>query len=351
MHERLPIDALVEVFRYIYSNTSTVKSLLNVRGVSHSWRAAADTLVWRSLIASPRLFDIPLSCVTIQNLEEDITPCGWFRDGLNRQQTLNYVTFNLDEGRLFNRDLVKIFIEALLKCKRACVEIDLDSPPERSSNQHLGASDPSIIPLYQFLWKSNYLGIGSCIPSKFCFPWPNLRNGVPWSQLTTLYLDWPLSIDDARHILSEGRMTFEHVSLFCIAPIDTGTTDADDEKPRETTTYSSPLNSIVHHLISLTIHTCIDLTPLFSSFVFQSLKHLDLGARGQFKSLPDDVPSLLHHDLDISRGSLMSLSLFSTKNMDHSIIHPILIKCRKLRRLEWYGDLTNLPVIRFHSIL
>jgi hypothetical protein len=197
VHERLPIDALVEVFRYIYSNISTVKSLLNVRGVSRSWKAAANTLVWQSLIASPRLFDIPLSSVTIQNPEEDIL-CSWFRDGLNRQQTFDYVTFSLDEGRLFNRDLVKVFTEALLKCKRACIEIDLDSPPERSSNQHLGASNPSIIPLHQFLWKSNYLGIGNCIPSNFCFPWRNLRDGVPWSQLTTLYLDCPLSIDDAR---------------------------------------------------------------------------------------------------------------------------------------------------------
>ena len=32
MHDCLPIGALVEVIRYIYSNT-TVKTLLNVRGV------------------------------------------------------------------------------------------------------------------------------------------------------------------------------------------------------------------------------------------------------------------------------------------------------------------------------
>jgi hypothetical protein len=136
-------------------------------------------------------------------------------------------------------------------------------------------------------------------------------------------------------------MTLEHVSLSYIAPIGTG---ADDERPRDPTTYSSPFKSIVHHLISLTIHTCVDLAPLFSSFVFQSLKHLDLRAHEQFKSLPYDTSFLLDHDLDIPWGGLMSLSLFSTKNMDHSIIHPILIKCRKLRRFEWYGDLTDFSV-------
>jgi hypothetical protein len=315
--------------------------LLNVRGVSRSWRAAADTLIWQSLIASPRLFDAPLSPMTIQNLEEDITLCSWFQDGLNRQQTLDYVTFSLDEGRRFDRDLAKVFTEALLKCKRACVEIDLNSPPGWSTNHHLGASDPSIIPLHQFLWKSNYLGIGNCIPSKFYFPWPNLRDGIPWSQLTTLYLDCPLSIDDARHVLSEGRMTLERASLSYIAPNDSGTMGDNDERPRHPPIYAAELKLIVHHLFSLTIHTCVDLTPLFSSFVFQSLKHLDLRVRGQ---LPHDTPPLLDHNLDIPWAGLMSLSLFSNNNMDPCLIHPILIKCRKLRRFEWYGDLTDFPV-------
>ena len=44
----------------------------------------------------------------------------------------------------------------LLKCHRAHVEIDLVTLSQRSANQHLGTSDPSLISLRQFLWKSNH---------------------------------------------------------------------------------------------------------------------------------------------------------------------------------------------------
>ena len=133
-------------------------------------------------------------------------------------------------------------------------------------------------------------------------------------------------------------MMLEHAFLSYITAIDTGIMNADDERD-SSTIYPSRLKSIMHHLFSLTIHTCVDLTPLFSSFDFQSLKHLDLRVRGQF---PHNTPPLL--DLDIPWAGLISLSLFSTNNMDPCLIHPILIKCRKLRRFEWYGDLTDFSV-------
>jgi len=69
----------------------------------------------------------------------------------------------------------------------------------------------------------------------------------------------------------------ERASLLYIALIDTGL--------RNPTIHLAQLKLVVHHLVSLTIHTCVNLTPLFSSFVFLSLKHkhLDLRARAQCK--------------------------------------------------------------------
>jgi hypothetical protein len=91
---------------------------------------------------------------------------------------------------------------ALKKCKTARIVIDLTEAELNKMSPQRQLYQP--IPLRDFSWTSEHMGIRHILPEVYQFPWLTLWQDLPWQQLTHVDLDCPLSLWDAHHILAHG---------------------------------------------------------------------------------------------------------------------------------------------------
>ena len=312
---KLPIEILCEIMAFllfaepIYAPTHI--RLLAPRHVCQHLREIAKKEIRKTLNASRRHFDTERS----SELRE------WFKGHAKSQDLKHEVSLqvDLDTRYSLDKDLLKNFVGALPNCRQARVEIQgiggLFGKP-------FGTLPITTVPpsdIHSFSWISATLGIRDPIPLNG-FPWHVLVNDLPWSQLTYLSLDCPLSDVDAYGVLSKGQTTFQSVSLK-LTKIDQNISSDPVALPR---------------LRSLTIDTHVPVRDLLSKLSLSALENLDLKSRVCAR---EESP-LLNQHLNVPWGQLKSLSLSNedTGERRRCPVTAILMECSQLQRFEWDGS-------------
>ena len=191
----LPAELLCEIMAFLLSTeplyAPTHLRLLAPRHVCRRLRNAAEQETLMTLNASHRLFDAELG--------RDLELTQWFKRRAEFQDLRHAVSFQIDMRHSLDMDLLKDFVGALLSCRQARVEI------QGPAVGTLPITTSTVLPshIHSFSWISATLGVRDRIPVDK-FPWRTLVDDLPWSQLTYLSLDCPLSDLDAFDILSKG---------------------------------------------------------------------------------------------------------------------------------------------------
>jgi hypothetical protein len=313
----LPNELLCEIMALLLSTeplyAPTHLRLLAPRHVCRRLRNAAEREIPMTLNASHRPF--------VAGRDLELT--RWFKRRAEFQDLRHAVSFQIDTRNLvfLDLDLLNDFVGALPNCRQARVEIQ--GPAVGSLPITASIVAPSRI--HSFSWISATLGIRDRIPLDN-FPWKILVDDLPWSQLTHLSLDCPLSDLDAFDILSRGPTTFESVSLK-LTQLTMGT---DMNK--------NPLGDPVAlpSLRSLTIDTHVPVRDLLSKLSLSALENLDL--KSHISTEEEDSP-LLNQHLNIPWSQLRSLSLSNedTRERRRCPVTAILMECRQLQQFQWDG--------------
>lgn len=135
---------------------------------------------------------------------------------------------------------------------------------------------------------------------------------VPLVQLTSIFLNCPLTVDDCLVILKRGSQleTVEFNNIF-----------RESDQPQDTT----PGHVIPHHMVSsLKIHSSVDVGQLFHDMEFSNLTHLHL-------DLPHTANRL--NDLKIPWPLLTTLIL--TCPLDLVEAYQVFRRCHLVARIEW----------------
>jgi hypothetical protein len=307
----LPDELLCEIMAFLLSTeplyASTHLRLLAPRHVCRRLRNAAEQEIPMTLNASHRPFDTGPG--------EDLELARWFKRRAEFQVLRHEVSFQIDTRYSLDMDLVEDFVGALLNCRQARVEI------QGSAVGTLPITTSTVLPshTHSFSWISSTLGVRDRI-SLDNFPWQILVDDLPWSQLTYLSLDCPLSDLDAFDILSNGSTTLETVSL------------------KLTEMNHNPLGNPVAlpSLRSLTIDTHVPVQDLLSTLSLSALENLDLKSH---VSPEEEESPLLNQHLNVPWGQLRSLSLSNeaTRERRRCPVTAILMECKQLQRFKWEG--------------
>ena len=307
----LPAELLCEIMAFLLSTeplyAPTHLRLLAPRHVCRRLRNAAEQETLMTLNASHRLFDAELG--------RDLELTQWFKRRAEFQDLRHAVSFQIDMRHSLDMDLLKDFVGALLSCRQARVEI------QGPAVGTLPITTSTVLPshIHSFSWISATLGVRDRIPVDK-FPWQTLVDDLPWSQLTYLSLDCPLSDLDAFDILSKGSTTLETVSL------------------KLTEMNYNPLGDPVAlpSLRSLTIDTHVPVQDLLSNLSLSALENLNL--KSHVSSEEEDLP-LLNQHLNVPWSQLKSLSLSNedTRERRRCAVTAILMECKQLQRFQWEG--------------
>jgi hypothetical protein len=306
----LPDELLCEIMAFLLSTeplyASTHLRLLAPRHVCRRLRNAAEQEIPMTLNASHRPFDTGPG---------DLELTRWFKRLAEFQDLRHAVSFQIDTRYSLDMDLVEDFVSALLNCRQARVKIQ--APAAGTLPITISTVPPSHI--HSFSWISATLGVRHGIPLDN-FPWRTLVDDLPWSQLTYLSLDCPLSDLDAFDILSNGSTTLETVSL------------------KLTDMNHNPLGDPVAlpSLRSLTIDTHVPVQHLFSKLSLSALENLNL--KSHVSPEEEDSP-LLNQHLNVPWCQLRSLALSNedTRERRRCAVTAILMECKQLQRFQWEG--------------
>jgi hypothetical protein len=204
----LPNELLSEIMAFLLSTeplyAPTHLRLLAPRHVCQRLRNAAEKEIRKTLNASHGHFD------TRGNVELR----RWFKGRAESQELRHAVSLqvDVDTRHSLDKDLLTDFVTALPNCRQARVEIQGTGGLFGKPFGGLAITTVPPSHIHSFSWISATLGIRDPIPLDN-FPWHVLADHLPWSQLTHLSLDCPLSDVDAFDILLKERATFESVSL------------------------------------------------------------------------------------------------------------------------------------------
>jgi hypothetical protein len=310
----LPNELLYEIMAFLLSieplYAPTHLRLLAPRHVCRRLRNAAEKEIRKTLNASHGHFD------TRGNVELR----RWFKGRAEPQELRHAVSLqvDVDTRHSLDKDLLKDFVSALPNCRQARVEIQGTGGLFGKPFGTLAITTVPPSHIHSFSWISATLGIRDPIPLDN-FPWHVLANHLPWSQLTHLSLDCPLSDLDAYGVLSKGQTTLESVSLKLT------------ERKKNLLGVPVPLPS----LRSLTIDTRVPVRDLLSKLSLSALEKLDLKSRVCAR---EDSP-LLNQHLNVPWGQLRSLSLSNedTRERRSCPVTAILTECHQLQQFKWQG--------------
>ena len=145
-----------------------------------------------------------------------------------------------------------------MKCRTVRIVIDLTDA--HFDEDFTGRTTSSAIPLRNFSWTSEHMGIRHILPEIYWFPWLTLRHDMPWQQLTYVDLDCPLSLWDAHHVLAYGtNITDARLSTITVV----------DNLDQDCLPFLHP--TPVSPLCSFTICSQLDLHVLFSDVELPNL--------------------------------------------------------------------------------
>ncbi|KAF8887844.1 hypothetical protein CPB84DRAFT_1964327 [Gymnopilus junonius] len=335
----LPDEVLAEIIELLMLNElkytkSTHLLLLNIRQVSPHWRSVAERLIRSHLIVGPDFFE---------HAKPDLVE--WY-SGWSRQHSLfKTVAFHVPPDSGCNQDDLLIFWHALARCIRGDISVDSEIDVT-----HLTPHNK--LDLLEFSWKSRYLGIRQNLSCSHLPP-INLRQEISWSQLTFLSLDCPLSLADCYYVMSAGCHTLQSTSLFKVGyPLLSELQDVIPKLP------SIPRDSetvVLSQLISISIHSHINIQGLLELFSFPRLVNVELHALQDHPLLSNDLETFkISADLSLPWASLLNLSLKNESYQWRCPVGLVLTKCDKLQRFEWQGHSGDFSIPRLgqsHSYL
>ncbi|KIM37831.1 hypothetical protein M413DRAFT_30505 [Hebeloma cylindrosporum] len=325
---KLPNELLCEIIGFLLSSEPlyepTHRRLLALRHVCRHLRETAERELRKALNAPHCRFDT----------EKHAELRRWFKDRAEDHFLRDEVSFqvHLDTCHFLDEDLLNGFLDALLHCRQATVEIQAGGLFGMDYDGTLPITATVVRPsrIHSFSWISATLGIRDLIPLDN-FPWRVLVNDLPWTQLTHLSLDCPLSDLDAYEVLSNGWATINSVSLKL-------TEIHENTETNKNTTLNKYLSGQVvalPSLRSLTVDTHVPIRDFLSKLSLPALENLDLKSPVRAR---EESPRL-NECLNVPWSQLKSLSLSNddTRDRRRCPVTAILVECKELERFHWEG--------------
>ncbi|KIM39207.1 hypothetical protein M413DRAFT_29393 [Hebeloma cylindrosporum] len=347
---KLPNELLCEIIGFLLSSEPlyepTHRRLLALRHVCRHLRETAEREIRKALNAPHCRFD----------MEKHAELRRWFKDRAEDHFLRDEVSFqvHLDTCHFLDEDLLNGFVDALLHCRQASVEfqasglfgVDMEITVHPILLSTFGQDYHGTLPIttavarpsriHSFSWISSTLGIRDPIPLDN-FPWRVLVNDLPWSQLTHLSLDCPLSDLDAYEVLSNGWATINGISLKLTEIHENTEINKDTERVRDTklSRYLSGHAIALPSLRSLTVNTHIPIRDFFSKLSLPALENLVLKSPVRSR----EESSRLNECLNVPWSQLKSLSLSNddTRDRCRCPVTAILVECKELERFHWEG--------------